>query len=150
DASLGNTGAGIRLIEGASGNTIGGTVAGAGNVISGNQDGISSRNQDDLISGASGNLIAGNTIGLGEDGDTEVGNTRYGIYLHGSTNTIGGTTAAARNVISANGDTGVFIVGTHDLVQGNYIGTDVSGLLARGNNVAVIMHGTDNTIGGTV
>ena len=53
-----------------------------------------------------------------------------------SNNTIGGTAAGARNVISGNGSDGVvFIDGsaTGNLVAGNYIGTDVTGTMALGN-----------------
>src|SRR5487761_2241001 len=44
--------------------------------------------------------------------------------------------AGARNVISANRDAGIFLIGagtTANQVQGNFIGTDSSGTLARGN-----------------
>ncbi len=46
------------------------------------------------------------------------------------TNTVGGTTAGARNLISGNDLGGVLIIGggaTGNLVRGNYIGTDVAG-----------------------
>ncbi len=41
-------------------------------------------------------------------------------------NTIGGTTASARNIISGNADAGVWITssGSNELVEGNYIGTE--------------------------
>ena len=69
--------------------------------------------------------------------------------------TIGGTAAAARNVISANGNYGVSLNAgtTADLVQGNYIGVDPSGYVARGNaqgGVEVDGGASNNTIGGTV
>ena len=69
---LGNGGAGIALTGGAGHNTIGGTIAGAGNVISANAgDGI-----DDIE--ASSNLIAGNWIGTTADGTAALANTAPG------------------------------------------------------------------------
>lgn len=50
----------------------------------------------------------------------------------GSGDTIGGTVAGARNVISANQGDGVFISGSQ--VQGNYVGTDASGTTDLGNS----------------
>ena len=52
--------------------------------------------------------------------------------LNGTGNTIGGTTAAARNVISKNYE-GIEINTANNTIQGNYIGTDISGTLNRGN-----------------
>ena len=71
-----------------------------------------------------------------------------------SDNTVGGTTAAARNVISAN-QWGIDIDGptaTGNIVEGNYIGTDVTGTLPLGNEIDGIIFSTNasnNTIGGT-
>src|SRR5262249_18052490 len=63
-------------------------------------------------------------------------------------NTIGGGTAAARNII-ANSDNGI-VVGTDatdNLIEGNYIGTDVTGTATFGNSVAGIsVHGARTTI----
>ena len=63
-------------------------------------------------------------------------------------NVIGGTTAAARNIIP----TGVSLQGfaIENTVQGNYIGTDISGTIALENaNDGVDIVGSFNTIGGT-
>src|SRR5262249_57121739 len=76
-----------------------------------------------------------------------------------SNNTVGGTTAAARNVISGNQVAGVFL-GVYDtttpafnnLLEGNYIGTDPSGAMAIGNNgpgVLIADKSSGNLIGGT-
>jgi hypothetical protein len=130
-------------------NTVGGTVAGAGNLISGNKsDGI------DVFNG-SGNLLAGNYIGTDAAGATALGNNNLGVLLSGTgSSTVGGVTAAARNVISGNGQFGVYIAGAGrvgNLIEGNYLGTDATGSKAVGNGVAgvaIINSSTLNTIGG--
>ena len=72
----------------------------------------------------------------------------------GSTLVIGGTTAAARNVISGNGFAGIVIEGagaTGNQVRGNYIGTSASGTSAIPNGQVgiTIESAPGNTIGGT-
>ena len=76
--------------------------------------------------------------------------------VHGaSNNTIGGTTAAARNVIAGNAGNGVYISGagtTGNLVAGDYIGTNAAGATllataATGSSSRVAR--PTNTIGGT-
>ena len=105
-------------------NQIGGTAAGAGNVISGNGNGIQLQ--------ASGNRIEGNFIGTDASGKAALGNNGFGISA-GNNTIIGGPTAASRNVISAN-NIGIAI-STSDgcVIQGNYIGTDATGTAALGN-----------------
>jgi titin len=148
-----NGGAGVDIDGGASHTTIGGTTAGAGNVISGN----GSETTGIVIGAGSDNLIEGNFIGTDATGKNAVGNGEGVLLEPGATfNTIGGTTAAARNIISANESYGVDIGATSDnVVEGNYIGTDVSGTLALGddaNGYGVLLSSgtTGNTIGGTV
>lgn len=149
-AALGNANAGIFIGTSAN-HTLGGTAAGAGNLLSGNTNGI-------YLSGAAstGNQIQGNIIGLNAAGNAPLGNTSNGIVLDGAVNNIiGGTSAAARNVISGNGNNGInmFTAGTSgNLIQGNYIGTDVSGTVDLGNFLnGIRMFGVNaNTVGGTV
>ncbi len=75
------------------------------------------------------------------------------LYAGGSGNTIGGTTATARNVIADNGSNGSRY-GIEDdssgtLVEGNYVGTDVTGSVALGNvGGGIFVAASDNTIGG--
>jgi hypothetical protein len=68
--------------------------------------------------------------------------------------TIGGTTSAARNVISGNEEDGVYMsdsTGGHHIVQGNYIGTNKAGTAALGNggNGITAEPSGNNLIGGT-
>ncbi|MGH7127998.1 MAG: LamG-like jellyroll fold domain-containing protein, partial [Planctomycetaceae bacterium] len=106
-----------------------------------------------------GSTIQGNFIGTNATGTADLGNAGDGIEINGSpANFIGGTTAAERNVISGNDDHGVNITGTDSVgntIQGNYIGTDVTGTFAVANgNGSIdsgifIGSGADNVIGGT-
>ncbi len=126
-AALANGRSGIHL-QNCPTPTIGGTAAGEGNTISGNAwDGIQMEN-------ATGAIIQGNFIGTNTGGTAAIGNGSNGIsgYTNSSTNLIGGTVAAARNIISANGVDGIHYDGITTpcndlLVKNNYIGTDVNG-----------------------
>jgi hypothetical protein len=70
-------------------------------------------------------------------------------------NEVGGTTAAARNVISANGYDGVVFyltTGYNNRCEGNYIGTDYTGTKDLGNKgagVSATNGAHDNVIGGS-
>jgi titin len=147
-ADLGNTFSGV-LIDRAGNNTIGGATAGARNVVSGHdQYGVFIA--DEL---STGNLVQGNYVGTDVNGTVALSNTLNGVIISGANNTIGGTTADARNVISGNGN-GIVISltsATGNLVQGNYIGTDVSGVADLGNTLSGVSIGNsaNNTIGGT-
>lgn len=144
---------GVGIFSGANANTIGGTAAGAGNVISGNTG------QGIFITGAgtNNNRVLGNWIGVNAAGTGAVANSWSGIEMGGGTqgNTVGGTTAAARNVISGNGIQGILIYGTGtsgNVVSGNYIGTNPAGSGALGNaspGVEFFSGASGNTIGGT-
>ena len=132
-------------------NTIGGTASGAGNVISNNgAGGIFGTSE---IFGA--NLIQGNRIGTDITGTVAMGNGGAGIdMIDEASNTIGGTTAAAANVISANaGDAIAFgdVFASGNLVEGNFIGTDITGTKDFGNGGdGVDVQVSSNTVGGTV
>ena len=111
-----------------------------------------------LAGNASHNLIAGNIIGLGADGTTVLGSATDGIDIwSGSTNnTIGGTAPFARNIISGNTRAGITLDGVtgtqpaDTIIEGNYIGTDITGTLARPNAFGIYVYGAnDETIGGT-
>ncbi|MCZ6834672.1 MAG: hypothetical protein O7G85_02765 [Planctomycetota bacterium] len=122
------TGIGVR-IYGSDNNLIGGGVPGAGNVISGNAQGVS------LIfdAGAGGmNRIQRNYIGLDASGLVAIPNI-WGIIIDdtSSGNMIGGSLTSYRNFISGNSGHGIsfgWLGGTatpsYNWVIGNYIGLD--------------------------
>ena len=104
-------------IDGGQNNTVGGTTAGERNVISGNFVGV-------LVEGAAatGNRVEGNYVGTDKNGTAPLGNY-HGVLLTGASgNTVGGTSAAERNVISASQFYGVGDYG--DNATGNRILSD--------------------------
>lgn len=132
-----------------SNNRIGGTTPAARNIISGSTDnGI-------LIRAGSGNVIQGNRIGTNADGNLAMPNLGHGIIVDRLNITVGGAVSGAGNLISGNGDDGINISGffgsPNHTIQGNLIGTDVSGTLAlpnQGDGIETFR--ADNTlIGGT-
>jgi hypothetical protein len=117
------------LADDTSGATIGGTGAGARNVISGNTgNGI-------LFSNGSGFQILGNYIGTNAAGAADLGNGSAGIRLNGNSrsNVIG--LPGAGNVISGNTAGGIVISdsSSENIVRSNLIGLDATGTLAVGN-----------------
>ena len=150
--ALANTFDAVALFGGAAGNTIGGTVAAAANVLSGNgRFGVYLSD-----AGTSGNVVQGNFIGVNRSGSLLAnGSDGVSVLSGASGNTIGGTVAAAANVISGNGRAGVVlgVQGTsNNRVQGNLIGTDTAGTAADPNvvsGVAIVTGASTNTIGGT-
>ena len=102
-----------------SGDLIGGTAPGAGNLISGNTYG-----GVNAVDYAGPSTIQGNLIGTDITGTESLGN-RFGVS--GGSITLGGTSAAARNIISGNTLSDIYIYGGDSLVEGNFIGTDVTG-----------------------
>ncbi len=146
--AVGNGQNGIDVVS-ASATGIGLPVAGSGNVISGNAGaGI------ELLSGATGTVIQNNEIGLASDAQSALGNGGDGIYLSDSPgNQIGGTDQLQGNLISSNHGNGINAQGNaaDTLVEGNEIGTDVSGTLRLGNkDNGIVLGSSSNTIGGTV
>jgi hypothetical protein len=148
--ALPNQKSGIAIIGGTS-NLIGGTVAGAGNVLSGNGEyGIDIRS-----TGTVGNFVQGNLIGLDAGGAYAIPNAISGLLLFDGeqSNTIGGNIPGARNVISGNINAGINITGTsNNLIAGNCIGTDITGTNSVGNTIAGIYltdGAENNVVGGT-
>ncbi|HNJ39278.1 MAG TPA: hypothetical protein PKZ53_02225, partial [Acidobacteriota bacterium] len=149
-AAVANQFSGVR-INGCSNNRIGGTTAAERNILSGNTgDGV-------VIIGAAatGNTVSGNFIGTDVNGTADLGNSLIGVEIIGSSgNTVGGTTAGERNIISGNTQDGVSIntgPAANNLVIGNYIGTNLNGTAALANDFSgVRINGcSNNIIGGT-
>ena len=88
------------------------------------------------------NVIAGNYIGTDPSGGTDLGNSGNGIQIiDGANNTIGGGSAADRNVVSGNGGEGIRVDGalaTGNMIRGNYVGTSASGTADLGNSASGI------------
>ena len=130
---------------------IGGTTPAARNLISGGHDKITLGTSP---GGPNGVTIQGNLIGTDVTGALDMEDTGDGVLLTRATNVaIGGTSAAARNVISGNQQNGLEIDGTpatNTVVQGNYIGVDVTGAASLANVNRGISLDSDNvTIGGS-
>jgi hypothetical protein len=98
-----------------------------------------------LRGAVSGYTITGNYLGTDVSGTVGAGNGGSGIFIGeigGAPTTIGGDTAAERNVISANATRGLYLwawgapgISSQIRIQGNYIGTDVTGTVGLGVQV---------------
>ena len=147
------------LLEFATNVHVGGPLPAQRNVISGN---ISTQIGSGCNSGTggSGHVIEGNFLGPDATGaalpvNTPVANNDGVALCYGTTNaTIGGAAPGARNIVSGNGFIGIDISSsfcgacvTGIVVEGNYIGTDVTGTQALGN---VSLGIRDNTTGNQI
>jgi CSLREA domain-containing protein len=102
-----------------------------------------------ILPGSANNVVRGNRMGTNAAGTAALPNNRGVSITSSSANTIGGTTAADRNVISGNTTNGVFISGSNATVQGNYIGVGSDGATLIGNQSSgVSISGNNNVIGG--
>ncbi|MDB5355893.1 MAG: hypothetical protein JWN24_2346 [Phycisphaerales bacterium] len=109
------------------------------------------------LESSTGSTIAGNFIGTNVSGSSatdtlgaSLGNSNAGVFLDFGTSstTVGGTTAAARNVISGNANTGITVQTSgpdSNLVEGNYVGTSAAGTAALPNNCAGVLLNSPGT-----
>ena len=141
-AAIGNGNTGVSMSDlSYTNNLIGGTTPGAGNLISGNQMGV--------VTNTPGAIVQGNLIGTDVTGTKKLPNNGPGVWTSGTNTQIGGLTLAARNIISGNSGNGVFSSGAGNKVQGNFIGTDITGTLPLGNGATGVVAGAGTLIGGT-
>ena len=140
------------FVQGHQNARIGGTTPAARNLISGLNGGNHVYLANFSPALTTGTLVAGNLIGTDITGHLKISTTSGGVGIQsGTDNVIGGPSAAARNVIAGvitiglNGGTGA----SGNLVQGNYVGTDVTGTAVLGcAQECVRLLDQNNTIGG--
>lgn len=158
-------------ISAANDNTVGGTEAGAGNLIAGNALGgvyiDAQRSTTSTLGAALRNIVQGNSIGFNTAGAVPAVQLA-GIVVSGAKdNVIGGPSAAARNLIGGYYRDGILLINDPNLagsvssgntIQGNYIGTDATGANPAPSTCQIvgetcygvrIFGATDNLIGGT-
>jgi len=142
----------VVISLGASKNKIGGTAAGAGNLIVAEGErasGIRIENK-----GSNGNIIQGNLIGTDRIGTKVVAAMNDAIFLNGGVDgtVIGGSEPGAGNLIVGGKANGINIsFCSNAVVQGNYIGLDVTGRTTLGNGHGIMVYATTGSlIGGAV
>jgi trimeric autotransporter adhesin len=138
-------------VGGTTGTNPSGPCAGPCNVISDNgQHGVEISNFSSTF-----NKVQGNRIGTNINGSSAFGNAMNGVRIVSATDTtIGGTAEEARNVISGNTSSSVFISAgvtpSNTRVEGNYIGISASGVSDLGNGGSGVRVEAPGTfIGGT-
>ncbi len=167
---VGNTNMGIFCYYQAGLNVIGGTNAGARNLISGNGEEPTLYAGDGIrLDSSSSNSIFGNFIGVNVDGTYAIPNGEHGVNIqYGLFNLVGGAAAGQSNLISGNLVHGVNLGGSGggesifnyagtppplpdgNVIQGNLIGVTLTGALPLGNGYdGVYLNANFNTVGGT-
>jgi hypothetical protein len=102
-----------------------------------------------LVESNGGNVIEGNFFGVDPTGMIAQNNGHSSVDLGSSNNTLGGSTPAARNIISGYAEFGVYIGGDHNVVSGNYIGLKADNSGTLGSLYGLGDYGTNTRIGGT-
>ncbi|RME30685.1 MAG: hypothetical protein D6800_01655, partial [Candidatus Zixiibacteriota bacterium] len=158
EIDLGNRNDGIFVFQGSDRTIIGTNSDGAndaneGNLIAGNdQYGIRSNG-----AGTDGTIIAGNLVGTNAAGTELIGNSNHAVALFNGpsgarigTDGIGANNELERNIIVGLNDGVTIVNSNNNVVAGNYIGTDITGLQPLGNRlsgVAVYNNSSGNRVG---
>ena len=124
---------------------LGAAAAGARNLVSGNAFG-------GIFLGGGGNVVQGNLIGTDVSGTSAVGSGSPAIQIYGGGNLVGGAALGAGNVLAFDLGCGILLnTANGTVVQGNLVGTDVTGTVGLGGPGTGICNrgGAVNTIGGT-
>ncbi len=134
---------GILLDYGADGTLLGGAGSGEGNTISANQG-------SGLMLNADNCEVYGNHIGVNAAGDAALPNDGNGVVLYGNYTQFGGPQPGQGNIVSGNQHNGLWISISCEfcVVQGNKIGTDVSGTLLIPNGSSGIESEAEHLIVG--
>ena len=151
----GNGNDGVALFDAPKQTVVGGTTPATRNLISGNGDqGIDLGNSLSPGAPPEEHRIQGNYIGTDRSGTKDLGNRFCGVSLfETSANTLGGTTAASRNLVSGNGSGVCLFDASGTEMLGNRIGTTASGTGALGNDLSGVEifgsaeSGSGNTLG---
>ncbi len=130
-SAIGNTSHGILVLGTASENQIGGTAAGAANIIA-----YSGSSGIRIDVGAANNIVSGNSIGVAADGVTPLANQQHGVLLDGDANIVG-----PANRIMYNNRSGVLTRGTTSTVRENIIGANArSGVCITGSAAQLLQN----------
>jgi CSLREA domain-containing protein len=139
EGSRAGTASGLQIDAGGSGSVVKGLAINRFTL-----DGIAIVRNNSNSLGNNQNTIEGNFIGTDLGGTFDVGNGGDGVSVSSpsSSNTVGGSSPAARNLISGNGGEGVNIKAnflnpgpaSFNRVMGNLIGTKKDGTTALGNS----------------
>jgi hypothetical protein len=131
--------------------TVGGSNPGEGNVISGNQTGLTIEEPETWI-------ITGNYFGLDKDGLNPIANSALGVQLlaepgeEGHNVTIGGVGPNERNIFAGNSIAGItenYIL-NYSIIN-NYFGVDKNGTTSIPNGFGGIgLFGGQGVVGGTI
>src|ERR1043166_8656986 len=99
-----------------------------------------------------GKTAEGCFVGTEPTGTLPLPNINDGVGVTGNSNTVGGSTPAARNLLSGNDREGLLLLSTSaaNNVFGNYLGTDLNGAAALPNGAGVVIFGlsNNNRVGG--
>ncbi|HEX9971050.1 MAG TPA: right-handed parallel beta-helix repeat-containing protein, partial [bacterium] len=146
---LGNSSYGVYIWSGARGNIVGGITPEDRNIISANHwDGVA------IVGPATDyNIAIGNYIGTNWNGTEPLANGFNGIAIGSGNkhNLIGGTIVCQGNLVSGNGNYGIGVFGSTDnIIAGNTIGTDPTGVIILGNKncgISLSWGSHNNTVG---